>query len=53
MISSLAQPAPGEVSGQVMGGLGDQDDDNEVVEQFQRADDSPSGLLAVGARGLP
>jgi len=27
----LAQSAPGEVSGQVMG---DQDDDNEIVEQF-------------------
>jgi hypothetical protein len=37
----------------MMGGLGDQDDDNEVVEQFQRADDSPPGLFAVGAWGLP
>jgi hypothetical protein len=33
-----------------MGGLGDH---NEVVEQFQRADDSAPGLLVVGARGLP
>jgi hypothetical protein len=31
-----------------MGGLGDQDDDNEIVEQFQRADDAIPGLLAVG-----
>jgi hypothetical protein len=33
--------------------MGDQDDHNEVVKQFQRADDSPPGLFAVGPRGLP
>jgi hypothetical protein len=49
----LPQPRRVEVVGQVTCGLRDQNDDNQVVEQFQRADDTLTGLFAVGARGLP
>ena len=49
----LAQPGPVEVAAPGPAGLGDQDDDDQVVEQFQRADGPLPGLFAMGARGLP
>jgi hypothetical protein len=39
--------------GQVVGGLGDQHDRGEVVEEFERADHALARLLAVRARRLP
>ncbi|MCX4430632.1 hypothetical protein [Streptomyces mirabilis] len=44
---------PVEVPGQVVGGLGDQHDHDQVVEQFERADHALARLLAMGARRLP
>ena len=49
----LPQPRPVEVAGQMTCGLRDQNDDDQVVEQFQRADDTLPGLFAVGAWGPP
>jgi hypothetical protein len=49
----LADSAPGQVPGQVVGGLGDQHDHGQVVEQFERADGPLVRLLAVRAGRLP
>jgi hypothetical protein len=49
----LAEPAPGQVPGQVAGGLGDQHDRGQVVEEFERADHALARLFAVSARWLP
>jgi hypothetical protein len=34
----LAESGPGQVSGQVVGGLGDQHHHGQVIEQFERSD---------------
>jgi len=49
----LAEPGPGQVPGQAVGGLGDKDDDGQVVEQLERADHPLARLLAVRAGRLP
>jgi hypothetical protein len=49
----LAQSLQGEVSGQVVAGAGDQHDHDEVIEQFQRADDALARLVPMGPRRLP
>ncbi|MET8532094.1 hypothetical protein ABZV67_09045 [Streptomyces sp. NPDC005065] len=49
----LARPAPAQLPGEVVGGLGDQHDHDQVVEQFERADHPLARLLAMGTRGLP
>src|SRR5262250_778711 len=49
----LTESAPGQVSGQVVGSLGDQHDRREVVKELQWADYALARLLAVSARRLP
>jgi hypothetical protein len=49
----LAQAAPGQVPGQVVGGLGDQHHHCQVVEQLERADHPFARLLAVRPGRLP
>ncbi len=49
----LAQASPGQVPGQPMGGLGDQRDHGQVIEEFKRADHPLARLLAVWAGRLP
>ena len=49
----LAEPAPCQAAGQVAGGLGDQHDHGEVVEEFEWADHTVARLLAVRTRRLP
>ena len=49
----LAEPGPGQVPGQAVCGLGDQDDHGQVVEQFERTDHTLARLLAVRTRRLP
>jgi hypothetical protein len=49
----LPDPAPCQVPGQAMGGLGDQHDHGPVVEELERADDPLGRLLAVRAGRLP
>jgi hypothetical protein len=51
--AALAQAAPVEVPGEVAGGLRDQHDDDEVVEELQWADNALARLFAIGARRLP
>jgi hypothetical protein len=49
----FAQPSPGDVPGQMVGGLGYGHDHNLVVEQLQWADNAFARLLTVRARALP
>lgn len=49
----FTQSAPGQMPGQVVGGLGDQYDHDEVVEQFERADHPLARLLTMGTRRAP
>lgn len=49
----LAEPGPGQVQGQVAGGLRDQYDHGQVVEQFEWADRALARLVAVRAGWLP
>ena len=49
----LAKPAPCQVPGQVVGGLGDQHHHGEVVEELERADCAFARLLTVRAGRLP
>lgn len=48
-----AQSVPVEFPGQMVGGLRDQYDHDQVVEEFQRPDHALARLLAMRARGLP
>ncbi len=47
------ESAPVQLPGQMVRGLRDQHDHDQVVEEFERADHPLAGLLPVGARGLP
>ena len=49
----LAESAPGQVPGQVVGGLRDQHDHGQVIEQLERADHALARLLAMRAGRLP
>ena len=49
----LAEPAPCQVPGQAMSGLGHQHDHGQVVEQLKRADHPLARLFAVRAGRLP
>ena len=49
----LAEPGPGQVPGQPVGGLGDQHHHGQVIEQLERADHPLARLLAVRTRRLP
>jgi hypothetical protein len=49
----LAEPGPGQVPGQPVGGLGDQHHHGQVIEQLERTDHSLARLLAVRPRRLP
>lgn len=49
----LAESGPGQVLGQVVGGLRDQHDHGQVIEELKRADHALTRLLAVRAGRLP
>jgi hypothetical protein len=49
----LAEAAPRQVPGQVVGGLGDQHDRGQVIEKLERADRARLRLLAMRARRPP
>jgi hypothetical protein len=49
----LAEPGPGQVPGQPVGGLGDQHDHGQVVEELERADHPLARLLAMRPGRLP
>jgi hypothetical protein len=49
----LAEPGPGQVPGQVVGGLGDQHHHGQVIEELERAYHPLAWLLAVRTRRLP
>ena len=49
----VAQAAPRQVPGQVAGGLRDQHDHGEIVEELERADHALARLLTVKAGRLP
>jgi hypothetical protein len=47
------QARPGQVPGQVAGGLGDQHHHGQIVKELERADDAFGPLLAVRSGRLP
>jgi hypothetical protein len=49
----LAESGPGQVLGQVAGGLRDQHDHGQVIEELKRADHALARLLAMRAGRLP
>jgi len=49
----LAEPGPGQVPSQVVGGLGDEHDRGQIVEELEWADHALARLLAVRAGWLP
>jgi hypothetical protein len=49
----LAESGPGQVLGQVVGGLRDQHDHGQVIEELKRADHALTRLLAMRAGRLP
>ena len=49
----LAETGPGQVPGHLVGGLGDQHDHGQIVEELERADGALARLLAVRAGRLP
>jgi hypothetical protein len=51
--SELSEPAPGQVPRKVVGGLGNRRNDGQVIEEFERANRTLEGLLAVRSRRLP
>lgn len=48
----LAEPVPRQVPGKAVGGLGDQHDHGQVIEEFKRPDDAITRLLAMSAGRL-